>query len=137
MAAQIPLPPPLKVDGDLSGSWRKFRQLWDSYEVVTGLQSKDDKIRSATFVTAIGIDALDIHNNLPFACEADTQKMSCILDLWDNHCQGATNVIYERYRFNNCTQGNDTFDVFLMKLRALAKSCDYGTLTDDLRGRIW
>lgn len=136
MAHSVPLPR-LCLDGDLQSNWAKFRQIWDSYELVTGLKDKDDKIRVATFVTAIGSEALDIHNNLPYMSDEDKEKMIVVLQLWDKHCKGATNVIYERFKFNNCTQGSDSFDAFVVKLRSLAKSCDFGQLRDSLiRDRI-
>ena len=63
---KIPLPPNIKLTGNLKGNWEKFRQLWDSYEILTGLNEATGTVRVATFVTCIGIDALEIHNNLPF-----------------------------------------------------------------------
>ena len=131
MAQGVPLPR-LSLDGDLKSNWAKFRQLWDSYELVTGLKDKDDKIRVATFVTAIGSEALDIHINLPYESDDDRQKMLVVLQLWDTHCPGATNVIYERFKCNNCTQGSDSFDAFVVRLCSLANSCDFGQLRDSL-----
>ena len=50
----------------------------------------------------------------------------------------ATNVIFERYTFNQRTQAKgETFDSFLTSLRQLSSSCEYGVLQDDLiRDRI-
>ena len=134
----IPLPPPLQVTGDLKANWKKFRQLWDSYEIVTSIVDKPDKFRVATFITAVGKDALDIHNNLPYKSEEEKQNMATILKLWEEHCKGKTNIIYERYKFNNCAQqADERFDHYLVRLRELASTCDYGNLTDDfLRDRI-
>ncbi|XP_022099928.1 uncharacterized protein LOC110984244 [Acanthaster planci] len=134
----IPLPPPLQVTGDLKANWKKFRQLWDSYEIVTSIVDKPDKFRVATFITAVGKDALDIHNNLPYKSEEEKQNMATILKLWEEHCKGKTNIIYEQYKFNNCAQqADERFDHYLVRLRELASTCDYGNLTDDiLRDRI-
>lgn len=138
MAAQnVPLPPPLNIAGDLRSNWCKFKQLWDSYELITGLDKKNGDVRVATFITCIGLDALDIHNNLPYEREDDRKDMTKVLSLWSEYCVGKTNIIYERYQFNNCVQGSDEFDVFVVKLRTLVKSCNYGSLENDLlRDRI-
>ena len=77
----IPLPPPLQVTGDLKANWKKFRQLWDSYEIVTSIVDIRDKFRVATFITAVGKDALDIHNNLLYKSEEEKQNMATILKL--------------------------------------------------------
>ena len=74
----IPLPR-LSSTGELKPNWVKFKQLWDSYEILTGLKNKEDPVRVATFIQAIGIDFLDVHNNLPYKTEADKQKMEPIL----------------------------------------------------------
>ena len=135
---QIPLPSKLKLKGDLKVNWEVFKQVWDSYEILTGLEKADSKYRVATFITCLGPEALVTHNGLPFKSPEEKQDMDVILKLWEEHCVGRTNVIYERYKFNNASQGkNDNMDAFLVKLRTLAASCQYGALAEELiRDRI-
>ena len=46
---------------------------------------------------------------------------------------GVTNEIYERYNFNRRVQEeSESVDSFVAALRTLAKTCNYGTLTDTL-----
>ncbi|KAJ8023536.1 hypothetical protein HOLleu_36002 [Holothuria leucospilota] len=134
----VPLPTKLSLQGNLKKNWDKFKQLWDSYEIVTGLNEKEEKIRVAAFITCIGSEALEIHNALPYENEADRQKLSKILDLWEKYCVGKTNVIFERYKFHNCDQAiSETFDEYIVKLRNLAKTCDFGPLKEEMiRDRI-
>ena len=133
----VSLPKTLTVVGEMKSNWRKFNQLLDSYEILTGLGNKPDKVRVVTFLTAIGIEALDIHNNIRYKEEAAKQNMTKILQYWSDHCEGQTNVVYERYLFNVCVQGEDPFDSFLLKLRSLVATCEYGTQTDEhIRDRI-
>ena len=56
----------------------------------------------------------------------------------ERHCIGQTNVIYERYCFNNRNQeSGESFDAYLTALRTLAKTCNFGPQTDELiRDRI-
>ena len=64
--SHIPLPPHFITSGDLAAQWKKYKQLWDSFEIVTGLTERDSTYRTATFITCIGPDALEIFNGLPF-----------------------------------------------------------------------
>ncbi|PIK34864.1 GagPol [Apostichopus japonicus] len=134
----VPLPQNLDLRGNLKKNWEKFRLLWDSYVTLTELDKKDEKIQVATFVTCIGPEALEIHNNLPYENAVDRTKIAKIMSLWEAYCIGQTNVIFERYKFNNCTQEpNELFDEFVVKLRISASSCEYGTLKDQMiRDRI-
>ena len=98
--SRIPLPKPIQLTGSFKKNWEKFRQVWDSYEIITKLDQSTDKIRIAHFITAIGPEALDIHNGLPFKSDEDKKSFTVILDLWERYCVGQTNVTYERYKFN-------------------------------------
>ncbi len=124
--SNIPLPPKLEVHGNLAQSWKKWRQIWDSYEVVAGYvyeleenadavalaaavteRRKKDRYRLATFITCIGPDALEIYNGLPFKTPEHKNDIDTVLQLFESHCVGETNVIYERYLFNNRVQEAD------------------------------
>ena len=101
LQSRIPLPRPLVVRGNLSQNWREFRQIWDSYEVLTNLRQPDMKVhRMATFIACIGYEALRIYNALPFADEAEKGDLDRVLDKMQKYYLGETNVIYERFRFN-------------------------------------
>ena len=60
--------------------------------------------------------------------------MTKVLELWETHCIGKTNVIYERYKFNNRSQEQtESIDAaYVNALRALAESCDFLALKDQL-----
>ena len=60
--------------------------------------------------------------------------MTKVLELWETHCIGKTNVIYERYKFNNRSQEQtESIDaVYVNAVRALAESCDFLALKDQL-----
>ena len=55
--------------------------------------------------------------------------MDKVLKLWQNHCIGRTNVIYERYKFNNRSQqADDSIDAYTTALRTLVETCEFGLL---------
>ena len=156
--SNIPLPPKLEVHGNLAQSWKKWRQVWDSYEIVAGInvepveenadaeaqviaereKKKKDKYRLATFITCIGLDALEVYNGLPFETPAGKNDIDTVLQLFDSHCVGETNVIYERYLFNNRNQESDeNIDNYASALRTMSQTCEFGVIKDSLiRDRI-
>ena len=136
--SNVPLPPKFNTDGDVASEWRRWKQVWNSYEIVTGLHTQPAAYRTATFITCIGPDALEIFNGLPFTTDEEKNDIETVLELFEKHCVGETNVIYERYVFNNRVQeAGETFDNFVSSLRTLSQSCNYGALRDDLiRDRI-
>ena len=138
LQGSAPLPPKLKVGGDLSQAWKKWRQVWDSYEIVSQLARQTDQYRVATFITCIGSDALEIYNSLPLESETDKTRMDTVLSLMEAHCVGATNEIYERFQFQRRQQEpGETIEQFVTALRALARTCGFAdTLEERVRDQI-
>ena len=92
----------------------------------------------ATFITCIGHEALKIHNGLPFKTEDEKKDITKILELWNEYCSGKTNIIYERYKFNNRAKNSDeSIDAYATVLRDFASSCNFGVLKEEMiRDRI-
>ena len=131
--ANVSLPQKFDTKGNLAASWKKWVQIWKAYEIVTGLDKQPSTLRVATFITCIGPDALEIHTGLPFLMDAERENMDKVLELWQNYCIGRTNVVYERYKFNNRSQeANESIDAYIRALRTLAETCEFGSLKDDL-----
>lgn len=124
--------------GDMANNWKVFKQLWDAHVTLTSLNEKPAAYQVAKFIMCIGPEALEVHNTLPFTSDADRQDVAKILQQWDIHCKASTNIIFERYTFNQRMQEEgESFDHYLTALRQLATSCEYGTLQDQLiRDRI-
>lgn len=108
-------------------------QKWDAYEEVTDLRNQTSRPRVATFITCIGKEALEVHNGLPFQNDEQKADINKVLELWENHCLGKTNIIYKRYKFNNRSQEQpEPIDNYVTALRALAETCEFGALKDNL-----
>ena len=103
LQSQIPLPPRFERKGNLAQNWKKWKQIWDSFQIASRMTEQADKYRVTTFITCIGPDALKVYNGLPFE-EDDKSKISKVKELMQKYCIGQTNVIYEKYRFNNQLQ---------------------------------
>ncbi len=131
--SNVPLPHKLNVKGNLANNWKQWKKVWNAYETVTELSKRESNYRVAAFITCIGPEALQIHTGLPFTNDDERNDIATVMKLWDDHCLGKTNVIYERYKFNNRSQGeHESVDEYVTVLRSLVETCEFQTLKDDL-----
>ena len=74
----------------------------------------------------------------PFQSEDEKKNLAKILELWESYCLGKTNIIYERYRFNNRSQdAGESIDTYASSLRSLSDTRNFGTLKEEMiRDRI-
>ena len=65
------LPGPLKIDGNISESWKFFKQQFDIYMVSTEKSKKPEKVKTAILLRCLGPQAIRIFNTFYFANEAE------------------------------------------------------------------
>lgn len=119
-------------EGDKAANWEFFRQQWEDYELATGLDQRDPKIKLATLRSVMGRESMQIFMNLKLKDEERKDIKTCVKAL-EAHFKPKRNVVYERYVFNTCSQNpKETMDEFVNCIRKLASSCQFGTLTEEL-----
>ena len=79
LQSNIPVPGKLDLRGKLAVNWKKFRRIWENYEIATHLNKQDSSLRVATLLSCIGSDVLDIFDGLSFDTEADRQDINKVL----------------------------------------------------------
>ena len=143
ISINIPLPSKLELSGNLATNWKKFHRAWNNYEIAARLKDPEHpavnkSLRTATLLTCIGSDALDVYDGLDFESEEQKNDIDVVLQKLQRYCIGETNEIYERYKFNKRDQElNESVDAYVTALRTLAKTCNFGILEDSLiRDRI-
>ncbi|XP_067667492.1 uncharacterized protein [Haliotis asinina] len=125
----VPLPAKLELKGNPATNWRKFRRLWNNYVIVTRLNNEDNQFQTATLLTCIGSDALDIYDGLAFEDEDERNDIEAVLQRFEEFCLGEVNETYESYVFHKrYQQANENIDVYLAHLRKLIRSCNYGNM---------
>ena len=72
----VPLPAKLEMRGDMSSNWRSFERMWRNCEIVTRLREETAEFRTATLLTCIGSEGLDVYEGLPFAKTRTKDRMS-------------------------------------------------------------
>ena len=115
--SNFPIPSPMNVKGDPVNNWEFFRQQWTDYEVATGLDKQEQKIRLATFRSIMGKECLQIFLNLKLSDEERNDINECVKAL-ESYFKPKRNVVYERYQFNLCTQNpEEPVDSYINRLR--------------------
>jgi hypothetical protein len=62
----------------------------------------------------------------------DKKKVSIHYGKFKEHVQPTLNPVFARYRFKNETQGSDSIDKFVTRLRLRANDCRYSDKEDEL-----
>ena len=71
----IPMPKQLILD-NVAANWKKFKRAWDNYAVVVRLQRFDEEYKTATFLSAIGEEALEIYEGMTFNISTATVNVN-------------------------------------------------------------
>ena len=130
--SNFPVPSQMVCQGDKVANWEFFQQQWENYEVATGLDRRDPRIRLATLRSVMGKECLQIFMNLKLTEDERKDVNTCVQAL-AAHFKPKRNVVYERYVFNLCAQNDqETTDEFVNRIRKLASSCEFGALTEEL-----
>ena len=97
---EVPLPAKLEMRGDMSSNWRRFDRMWRDYEIVTRLVEETAEFRTATILTCIGSETLDVYEGLPFDDDAtERHNVEMVLQTFQEFCLGEVIETYESYMF--------------------------------------
>ncbi|XP_075534618.1 uncharacterized protein LOC142568632 [Dermacentor variabilis] len=92
---------------------------------------KPEKSQVDALVYLMGPQAEDIFKT--FKLEPGDQKFEVVLQEYEADFVPRWNIIYERVKFNTLTQQDgESVEDFVTALHALASTCDYGELREDL-----
>ena len=140
------LPPPKELDlkaPDLATVWRRWRRTFENYLValgVVGNSEKDEARKVAIFLHCGGEDVREVYAQATFSEEErDKSKvMKNVLAKFEVYCNPRKNSIYNRRQFFEARQNDDEqFDMFLLRVRRYADSCDFGNQSEqNIRDRI-
>ena len=135
------LKPPgnLNTAGNLADAWKSYKQVWENYSLISGLNPLTEEYRVAFFLHCIRTEGLKIYNGFQFENETDRRILQKVLEKFDEYTLGQTNETYERYVFNSRNQEEqESIDAYVTVLRNLAKSCNFCDCMRDslIRDRI-
>lgn len=127
----------LSFDGNLAENWRSFKKAYDIFELAADVVKKKDESRIAIFLNAAGKEAQDLLDTLPLTDE-EKKSYKNVVDAYEAFCIPKKNVVYERFVFYSRNQKEgEAFDNFLVDIKKLFKTCEFGDHKDDMiRDRI-
>lgn len=128
MERQTPLP--LLVVGNLADNWKIFKQNFLNYIDAPKIRSSNTETQVAVLLNLIGEDGLRIFNSLNLT-ESQVNDLHKVLNALEAYCTEShrSDIVYKRSVFNQRCQGNqETFDQYLLGVKALAKECGFGVL---------
>ena len=132
MTSTFPVPAPMCMQGNLAENWKFFKQMWNNYEIASGLDTKTDEVRKATLQVVMGQECFRVLQNLNLP-QAQLASSVTIVNALNDYFLPKTNVIYKRYKFNMRNQAHhETIDEYVSALRHLVASCELDNLKDDL-----
>ena len=82
----VSMPKTLIIEGNLAANWKKFKRTWDSYAVVARLNCFADEFKTATFLSCIGQDALEIFEGLEFPSEDNRKAIEVVITKSQDFC---------------------------------------------------
>ena len=68
----------------MTTNWKKFHRAWNNYEIAARIKAPENptankSLRTATLLTCIGSDALDVNEGLEFENEDDKKDIDIVL----------------------------------------------------------
>ena len=135
----LPPPKPLVVDDNLASNWKQWRKVWQRYEIATGIYKQENLVRVSTLLSVIGEEAVKAFDTFAWSEGQSENNITDVLAKFDEYCEPRTQVIYERYRFNNRKQEQgESISAYVTELRVIAKNCALEEITPDeiLRDRL-
>lgn len=93
-------------------------------------QDGEEKLKMLKYL--IGSDGPEIYNTLWWETDEKDRTLETVLDTFTGCCQPKQNETVERFKFNIRKQEDETFEKYITDVKALAKSCNFGTLADSL-----
>ncbi|KAJ8913347.1 hypothetical protein NQ315_008737 [Exocentrus adspersus] len=104
---------------------------------LAGKKSKEDDVKIAILLNLMGDQGLMIYNNLQYGEVEDKTKLKTVLEMFDQYCNPAKNLVYEHYKFFKRDQlQTETVDEFVTALRQLSSTCEFKETDVLIRDRL-
>ena len=92
----LPLPAQESLTGNIATHWERFQRVCKNYEIAARLKDLSNitlnkELRTATLLTCIGSDALDVYDAFVFETPDQGKDIDIVLEKFEQYCIGETN----------------------------------------------
>ena len=111
---------------------------FEIYLVASEKDEKPDKFKVNPLLSCAGSEAIEEFSHFDYGEDESPENYEDVCHKFEQLCQGARNVIYERFVFNRRSQHEgERIDNFVSDLKRLSLTCEFGAIKDSLiRDRI-
>lgn len=129
MASALKFPDPFNfLASNLAVEWAQWRKQFEWYILATRKGEKDEDVLVGVLLSLLGREGVKIYETFVFAAAADAKKIEPVLYHFSDYLAPLKSEVFDRFRFNKrIQQPGEPFDTWLVELRSMVKSCNYGT----------
>ncbi|XP_065074181.1 uncharacterized protein K02A2.6-like [Ochlerotatus camptorhynchus] len=135
LSPNVPLPPPLAIDGDMEENFCFFESNWRNYATAIGMNNwpdADNPKKVSFLLSIVGTPALKKYFNFELTAE-DKRTSDTVLEAIKRKVVCTRNVIVDRLEFFTSAQlSTESIDDFVSRLKVLAKPCRFGVLETEM-----
>lgn len=122
----------LKLEGNMSENWRRFKRNFDIFLNASGIIGKSETTKVNTFLNMIGEDSVEVFDSFKLTAE-QCNSYNEVVQAFENFCKPKKNTVYERFMFYQRKQRElEPFDNFLMDIKRLIRSCEFGDKEEEM-----
>ena len=140
VSPSIAVPAKFQLKYDTATAWKTFTQRFTLYLLAGGYNKRPENEKVALLLTVGGDEMIKIYNAFEWASAADKEKYDPGIAKFEEHFipKQHFSELTARYKFNGTVQGeSESLDSFIIRLRNIAKDCEYGDQKEKLiRDRI-
>ena len=133
MSGSLKAPEPFSfASRDLAANWSIWRRQFEWYIVaIRNAPNVDEEMVVGVLLTLLGTEGLKIYDTFVFVPDNHARQIIPVLDKFTAHFEPRRCEVYERFKFLRRHQRPDeTLDAWLIELRNLVKTCNYGPNVD-------
>ncbi|XP_046630630.1 uncharacterized protein K02A2.6-like [Daphnia pulicaria] len=129
MAVSLKFPDPFNFSAsNLALEWEEWRTQFEWFITATRKGEKDENVLVGVLLSLLGREGLKIYGTFVFATAGDDKKIKPVLDRYSDYFAPLKSEVFDRFRFHKRHQKpGEPFDAWLVELRSMVKSCNYGT----------
>lgn len=131
----VPLPPPLCLEGDMDENFSFFQDNWQNYATAVGMDMWPDaeNAKKVSFLlSVVGTDALKKFCNFDLTA-ADRISADAVLEAIKRKVTRTRNIIVDRLDFFTAHQNaGETIDDYVARLKYLVKPCKFAALENEM-----